>query len=130
LESDRYLSDIYHLRMSMPSATAFLQKIIRQIDESGANRVTAIHLALGELSEPDPAAFQTQWNELTKNTPLEQARLRIRLIPAEVQCMACFQTYRPVEKRIHCPHCGSFGAKILTGEECILDSIETGHDQN
>lgn len=114
----------------MTDIKAFLQKIIRQINEPDLKRITGIHIGLGELSELNPDSTQVHWNDLTKNTPLEQARLHIRLIPAEVQCMACFQTYRPVEKRIHCPHCGSFGAKILTGEEYTLDSIETGHDQD
>ena len=114
----------------MPDYTAFLQKIIRQIPEPGVTHVHAVHLALGELSEVDPADLRAQWTDLTKGTPLEHAPLHVRLIPAEVQCMACFQKYRPVEKRIHCPSCGSFGAKILKGEEFSLDSIEAGYDQD
>lgn len=112
----------------MPDIKAFLQKVIRQINEPDSKRVTGIHIALGELSELNPESIQSHWNELTRNTRLERARLHIRLIPAEVQCMACFQTYRPVEKKILCPFCGSFGAKILTGEECILESIETRYE--
>jgi Zn finger protein HypA/HybF involved in hydrogenase expression len=38
--------------------------------------------------------------------------------------MACFQKYHPEGGEIHCPYCGSFGAKILSGEEFILESIE------
>ena len=38
--------------------------------------------------------------------------------------MACFQPYQPVNKTIHCPYCGSYGAKILAGEEFYLESIE------
>ena len=87
--------------------------------------VTAIHLALGELSELDPDSIQIHWKEFSKGTLAEQSQLHFRLIPAEVQCMACFRKYQPREKKILCPYCGSFGAKILTGEECYLESIET-----
>lgn len=114
----------------MLTTKAYLQKIIRQIPETDRGLVHALYLALGELSELDPANLQTHWIDLTKGTSLEHAQLHIRLIPAEVQCMACFQKYRPIDKKIHCPSCGSFGAKILKGEECSLDSIEAGHDQD
>jgi hydrogenase nickel incorporation protein HypA/HybF len=106
----------------------FLHKVLRQIGETNAKRATLIHLALGELSEFAPTALQTHWTELSQGTPAEHAQLHFRLIPAEVQCMACFQKYRPVDKKISCPDCGSVGAKILTGEECYLESIETAHE--
>jgi hydrogenase nickel incorporation protein HypA/HybF len=105
-----------------------LDKVIRQAQETNSKRVTTIHLALGEISELDQTSIQTHWNELSKNTIAEQAQLHFRLIPAEVQCMACFQKYHPADKKIACPHCGSVGAKILTGEECYLESIETDHE--
>ena len=103
----------------------FLDKAIRQLSESRSKHVTAIHIALGEISELDPAAIQIHWTELSQGTLAEHAQLHFRLIPAEVQCMACFQKYHPLDKKIACPYCGSVGAKILTGEECFLESIET-----
>jgi hydrogenase nickel insertion protein HypA len=105
----------------------FLAKALRFIDESHPKRVTVIHIALGEISELDPTSLQTYWTELSHGTPVEHAQLHIRLIPADVQCMACFQKYHPLNKKIACPFCGSFGAKILAGEECHLESIETEH---
>lgn len=106
---------------------AFLRKVTRQFLESHLRHSVRIDIALGELSETDPVSFRNQWQELNKGTPAEHAQLHFRLIPAEVQCMACFQKYHPVEKKILCPSCGSFGAKILTGEECYLESIQIEH---
>jgi hydrogenase nickel incorporation protein HypA/HybF len=103
----------------------FLNRAIRQLSETQSKRITAIHIALGEISELDPASIQTHWTELSQGTPAEHAQLHFRLITAEVQCMACFQKYHPIDKKIACPYCGSVGAKILTGEECSLESIET-----
>jgi len=95
--------------------------------EAKEKSVTTINIALDEISELDQISIQTHWNEFSQGTPAEHAQLHFRLIPAEVQCMACFQKYHPVDKKITCPYCGSFGAKILTGEECHLESIETEH---
>jgi len=103
----------------------FLDKVIRHVAENHAQRVIALHLALGEISELDRASIQNHWAELSKGTPAEHAQLHFRLIPAEVQCMACFQKYRPVGKKIACPYCGSVGAKILKGEECHVESMDT-----
>ena len=107
---------------------SIFDQVLHQVQEDQDKRVTHLRIALGELSELDSAAIQTHWNELAKDTPVERVQLRFRLISADVQCMACFRKYRPLENKILCPYCGSVGAKILTGEECFLESIETDND--
>lgn len=87
-------------------------------------RVKSLQLAVGELSELDQASIQKHWDELSQGTAAERAQLHFRFIKAEVQCMACFSKYYPITGKIHCPYCGSFGAKILSGEEFFLESIE------
>ncbi len=94
------------------------------LQKANSHPVTDVNLILGELSDLTEQTIQQHWKELSQNTPAEQARLHIRLIKAELQCMACFQKYHPAQKKIHCPYCGSYGAKILTGEEFRLESIE------
>jgi hydrogenase nickel incorporation protein HypA/HybF len=90
-----------------------------------ANRgVLSLHLALGEIAELDRGSLEKQWDELSKGTLAERARLHFRSVKAEVQCMACFQKYHPLDGKIHCPYCGSYGAKVLAGEEFYLESIE------
>ena len=72
-----------------------LDKVNRQAHATQSKHATMVHLALGEISELDPASLQTHWNELSKGTPAEHAQLRFRLIPAEVQCMACIEAIIP-----------------------------------
>jgi hydrogenase nickel incorporation protein HypA/HybF len=87
-------------------------------------RVKSLQLAVGELSEIDQLSIQKHWDELSQGTAAERAELHFRFIKAEVQCMACFSKYTPANGKIHCPYCGSFGAKILSGEEFFVESIE------
>jgi len=103
------------------SVKAIFEKIIRKTNTACAKRV---RIAFGEMCELDQVAIQNHWDELTKGTSLEHAQLRFRLISAEVQCMACFKKYHPVNGVIHCANCGSFGAKILSGEEFYVEHIE------
>jgi hydrogenase nickel incorporation protein HypA/HybF len=91
--------------------------------------IKSLQLALGEIAEFDPHSLQNHWNDLSKGTPAERAQLHFRSIKAEVQCMACFQTYHPLDGKIHCPYCGSYGAKVLSGEEFFLESIEWDDEQ-
>ena len=94
------------------------------LQKANSHPVKDVNLVLGEIAEISDATIQQRWNELSKGTLAEHARLHFRFIEAEVQCMVCFQKYHPLEKKIHCPYCGSYGAKILAGEEFHLESIE------
>ena len=88
-----------------------------------------LQLALGEIAEIDLRTVHDHWQEISRGTPAERAQLDVRSIKAEVQCMACFQKYNPVNGKIHCPYCGSYGAKILSGEELYVESIEWDDSQ-
>ena len=107
---------------------SILNKVIQRAGENNSKRITSLHLAIGEIFELDQNIIQGHWNNLSKGTQAEHAQLHFRLIPAEVQCMSCFKKYHPVNKTIHCANCESYGAKILSGEEFYLESIETDHE--
>jgi hydrogenase nickel incorporation protein HypA/HybF len=102
---------------------SILTKALLKANESNAKRIKSLQLAIGEISELDQASIQKHWDELSRSTPAERAQLHFRSIHAEVQCMACFMKYHPVDGKIHCPYCGSYGAKVLSGEEFYLESI-------
>lgn len=116
-------SDLFSMR-EIEALRSILERVLQQ---AHSHPVTEVNLVLGELAEITDVTIRQLWNELSRGTLAEQARLHIRLIQAEVQCMACFQKYHPSDRQIRCPYCGSFGAKILAGEECFLESIELDH---
>ena len=102
-----------------------LRSILTQtLQKADSHPVLDVNLVLGDLCDLSDATIRQHWVELSRGTLAEQAALHFRFIKAEVQCMACFQPYQPVNKTIHCPYCGSYGAKILAGEEFYLESIE------
>jgi hydrogenase nickel incorporation protein HypA/HybF len=107
------------------STKAVFDKIIQH---EHAARINHVQIALGEISELDQNVIQQHWVALSKGTALERAQIHFRLITAEAQCMACFKKYHPANGTIHCPHCGSFGAKILSGEEFHVEHIEMDNE--
>lgn len=106
----------------LESTQIILKKLLSKVTD--AARIKSVHLVMGEVAELDQSLIEKHWHELSKGTPAEHAQLYFRLKKAEVQCMACFGKYQPVDGKIHCPYCGSYGAKILSGEEFDLESIE------
>jgi len=107
---------------------AILNRAILKAGEEEAAHITRLHLVVGEIAEFDQNAIRRHWNDLSKGTAAENAQLHFRVIAAEVQCMSCFRKYHPKNGQILCSNCGSVGAKILSGEEFYLESIELEYE--
>jgi hydrogenase nickel incorporation protein HypA/HybF len=107
---------------------AILDKAILIAREDDSAHITNLYLAIGEIAELDQNVIQLHWNSLSKGTPAQRAHLHFRVISAEVQCMSCFRKYHPEGGKILCSNCGSMGAKVLSGEEFYLESIELEHE--
>ena len=107
---------------------SILDQALLKTRENNSTCISALNFVRGEMIELDQNFIGEYWKEISKGTSAEEARLHFRVLSAEVQCMACFQKYRPEGGEIHCPFCGSYGAKILSGEEFYLESIETDHE--
>ena len=98
-----------------PRLSAIIDHLLRQ-----PTRVTSVHVAIGESVLFSDEQIHAQWGE----SPFAKIPLTIRRVPAEQQCMACFEKYHPTSAEISCPRCGSVGAKIISGEEFFLESVE------
>jgi Zn finger protein HypA/HybF involved in hydrogenase expression len=98
----------------------FHPRLISLVEQIPASKT--IRIALGELFPLSEEELRMQWNELVKGTALSESTLHIRMIPAEQQCMVCFEKYHPLNQETACPHCMSAGAKILAGEEFYVET--------
>jgi hydrogenase nickel incorporation protein HypA/HybF len=114
---------IFDSMRELHAIRSILAKALLKAGES-KRRIKSLQLVIGEISELDGHSIQRHWDEISRGTDAEQAQLHFRFIKAEVQCMACFMKYHPVDGQIHCPYCGSYGAKVLSGEEFYLESVE------
>ncbi|MBK8616863.1 MAG: hydrogenase maturation nickel metallochaperone HypA [Anaerolineales bacterium] len=98
-----------------PRLSSMIDHLLRQ-----SKRYKSAHLVAGTLISFDDQQIHAQWNE----SPLAQTTLTIRRVPAQQQCMVCFEKYQPARVEVSCPQCGSVGAKIIAGEEFYFESIE------
>ena len=103
---------------------AIVDRALQKAGEQNAKRITGAHIVVGEISTYADDSVQFYWDELTKGTIAENAKLHFRHVPAELQCMSCSVKYRPKEGEIVCPNCGSAGARIWSGEEFYLEALD------
>ena len=98
-----------------PRLSSIIDHLLRQ-----TKQYASVQLAVGELVSFSDEQIIAQWND----SSFMKTALTIRRIPAQQQCMACFEKYHPVRAEVSCPRCGSVGAKIIAGEEFYLEAIE------
>jgi hydrogenase nickel incorporation protein HypA/HybF len=101
-----------------------LEKALEKAAEENAARISDVHLVIGEISSFAADAVQFYWEEISKGTLAEGAKLHFRAVAAEMQCMSCFTKYQPVQDEILCPSCGGSGAKVLAGEEFYMEALD------
>lgn len=109
------------MTIQFPAIQSILNNVLRR---ASGKRIKDIHLVIGELVDMSDESIRLLWNDTAKNTPAENATLHIRRVPAELQCMACFQKYHPDSAEFSCPRCGSVGAKVITGEEFSVEAVD------
>ncbi|MEW6401478.1 MAG: hydrogenase maturation nickel metallochaperone HypA [Chloroflexota bacterium] len=105
----------------LPVTQSILDIALRHAE---GKRITGIHIVMGELSQLVDDSIQFYWDMIAKDTVAEGAKLHFRRVPAEFQCMVCFEKYPPKGDQFSCPYCGSVGAKIVAGEEFFMEAID------
>ncbi|HTX78656.1 MAG TPA: hydrogenase maturation nickel metallochaperone HypA [Longilinea sp.] len=89
-----------------------------------ATKVTDLYMVIGQLSSIVDDSVQFYWDIISKDTICEGAKLHFERKPAVIKCLDCNTEYGIKPELTPCPACGSIKAKIISGEEFNLDSIE------
>jgi len=89
-----------------------------------AERITEIHITVGELTEIVDFALHFAFEALTPGTLAEGATLTVNRIGARSRCVECDTEFDHGRFEMACPDCGSYFCKLLQGKELRIDSIE------
>jgi hydrogenase nickel incorporation protein HypA/HybF len=103
---------------------SLLKLSLQHAEKANAKRITRLNIVMGELATMVDDSIQFYWEIIAKDTIAENATLHFRRVPAELQCMTCFEKYHPTDKELVCPKCHGVGAKVIAGEEFRLESID------
>lgn len=92
--------------------------------EAKDRTVTAVTLRVGKLSAIVPESMRFCFTVVSRDTPLEGARLDIEEIPVTAVCEDCHDDFTITGADFTCPKCKGPNLKILTGRELTVASIE------
>lgn len=105
-------------------ATALIGQVCEHAAGAGAERVAAINVRMGALSEIARALYFC-FPSASRGTMCEGATLHIEEIPLTVMCSHCVAIKTPAALyNFRCPDCGRPTPKVLTGREMQLVSVE------
>jgi hydrogenase nickel incorporation protein HypA/HybF len=106
-------------------AQSLMELALQEMQDDGADRVTALTVRIGELSCIHVDALRFCFEHVVRDTPLSGALLKIVKLPVAVYCSQCQQVSElPSIQNLQCPICNSPSGDIRQGRELDLQSIE------
>lgn len=113
-------------------AERIVSYVEKEIEKKKPLEIKEIKIELGELLFIEPETLKFIIREMSRNTPLKNAKIKIEMIKPEVKCplghiykgkFKIFSHYHefPFEE-FKCRKCGK-PVKILSGDECRIKEI-------
>ena len=107
---------------------AVTEDIMRIVTEhaaqAGAERITDIHLVIGDMSSFVDDSIQFYFDLLSPGTVAEGATLHFHRVEIRFRCRACGEEFAPDGMDWRCPKCGALGGEVIAGKEFYVESIE------
>ena len=101
-----------------------LDTVEQQAQQSGAQKVLAINLVVGDRASFVDDSLLFYFDMLTPGRLSEGAKLNIRRTPMRFHCATCDDEYAPEAGSFRCPTCGTVGQVTSDGSELLIESME------
>ena len=111
-------------------AEELVKAVVSEAQRHGVGEVIAVQLRIGELQQVLPEALEAGFRACGQGTVVEKAELRIEFEPAVVKCQDCSAEFRiqVTEPTFVCPKCESVNAKVISGENMLVESFEVADE--
>jgi hydrogenase nickel incorporation protein HypA/HybF len=93
------------------------------ITHADGRPVRSVDVTVGALRQVVPDSLAFHFEILARGTPCEGARLIQRATPARLRC-SCGHEWELEQLSFHCPRCRGGRARVVSGEELLVESIE------
>ncbi|WP_298210799.1 hydrogenase maturation nickel metallochaperone HypA [Ferrimicrobium sp.] len=105
------------------AVVASVMEELKARDIDGA-RLSAVHLAIGELSQVDAPSLDFAFGFAIEGTQLERSRLAMARVPARLRCTICgTESGFSREFYFECQSCGG-GCTVLAGREFEITGLD------
>ncbi|WP_022667956.1 hydrogenase maturation nickel metallochaperone HypA [Desulfospira joergensenii] len=87
-------------------------------------RIEALNLRIGKLASVVEHSLTFCFEIITKDTPLENARLVIEAVPVRIKCKTCDHQWEADTPMFRCPKCEDGEIEMISGREIDITSME------
>lgn len=111
-------------------AQGIINAVLETAESNNATEVNEVTIEIGRLAMINPEQLQFMLSVLVENTIMQDAKINIEDIPAEIECANCdfkgvailddSDHYAPLVK---CPECDSLKVEILNGKDIVVKNI-------
>lgn len=111
----------------LPVINSILKVVLKHAVDNNVNKVVAVHLQVGELSDLEDQWMQQYFDYLAKGGIAEGAKLKIERTPVVMKCTGCghsFVANIKQDKTLACPECGSEKNTMVSGREYFIKNLE------
>lgn len=102
-------------------------EVIKVVDrfavENQLTKVDKIVLEVGQLSQAIPRFIEECYPAAVSETPYEETKLEIIVLPAEGKCRNCEEIYNVISHRKVCPNCKEEKYDLISGQEFNIKEI-------
>jgi hydrogenase nickel incorporation protein HypA/HybF len=115
----------------LPVTQGILAVVLEVAQQTGAQRIMAIDLVIGEFSSIVDDCVQFYFDILSRETLAEGAILRFQREPAITTCSNCGQQTSAKGPLLPvCPACGSAHLRVTGGREFYIESMEVAYEDS
>ena len=107
----------------MSIAVELLRELESLVKTNNVKRVTEFTVSVGQLRGVVPEALDMGFENLSKGTCTDGAKLHIEFVPPVAQCRQCNNRFGPGEDYYLCPKCNKADVEIVEGNDIILKSV-------
>lgn len=111
----------------LPIVKSIFDVCIKYAAANNVNKVIAVNLRVGEVSDLQDEWIQRYFDYLGKGTLVEGAKLTIERVPLVVRCKACSESFRVnirERRKVECPRCQATEFAYVSGREYSVESLE------
>jgi hydrogenase nickel incorporation protein HypA/HybF len=101
-----------------------LRVALEHAERARAERITDIHLVIGDMSSVVDDSVQFYFDFMSRDTIAADAQLHFERVATRMRCRMCGHEFEPQGMDWRCPECQALGGEVIAGREFYLDSIE------
>ena len=102
-------------------------EIVRHVSDVASRRglgdVDEVHVAIGPLAWIDADALAMAFEVAARDTPAENARLRVEELALQATCRQCRRAFTAEVDDLRCPQCGQADVSITAGSDVVVTSL-------